>query len=360
MTEPILVTGAFGLVGSTLVRHLIAEGRPVVATDLDVPRNRAKARRLARSAHVDVRWTELTDAGAVAALVSSVKPGAIVHLAALIPPFCYASSNLARRVNVEATAALVRAASLLPVPPRFVLASSVAVYGARNPHRCPELLSAATPVHPCDLYGAHKVEAEQVVTSSDVDWVILRLGGVLSAEPRWDVDLDMIYLASVLPVDGRIQTVDVRDVARAFSAATTTEMTREAFLIGGDESHRVVQGTLGSAMAEAMGLVDGVPPGRPGDPASDGDWFATDWMDTTRAQQVLSFQHHSLPEIFAETRAKVGWKRWPLRAIAPAMRMYLRSRSPYRHAAGDYADPWGAIRSKWGDPCGRPGVVSRG
>jgi len=56
----------------------------------------------------------------------------------------------------------------------------------------------------------------------------------MSAEPPWDVDLNMVYLEGLLPVDGRIHTVDVRDVARAFSAATTTEMTGEAFLIAGD------------------------------------------------------------------------------------------------------------------------------
>ena len=53
--ETALVTGAFGLVGSALVRHLVAEGRAVVATDLDRPANRRKAAALASGSSVEVR-----------------------------------------------------------------------------------------------------------------------------------------------------------------------------------------------------------------------------------------------------------------------------------------------------------------
>jgi nucleoside-diphosphate-sugar epimerase len=168
-TDSILVTGAFGLVGTAVVRQLVEQGRHVVATDLDGTDNRKKARRLLRSGRVEVRWADLTDSGAVDRLVTGVDPGTIVHLAALIPPVCHAHRNLARLVNVDATKSLVRAASALPTRPRLVLASSVAVYGARNPHRGTDVLTPATPIHPCDLYGAHKVEAEQAVRSSELE-----------------------------------------------------------------------------------------------------------------------------------------------------------------------------------------------
>jgi nucleoside-diphosphate-sugar epimerase len=348
MSGPVLVTGAFGLVGSATVRRLLDDGRRVVATDLDVPANRKAAAALPRSA--EVRYADLTDPTAVDALLSAASPAAIIHLAAIIPPLCYARPALARRVNVDATGLLLRSAKALPMPPRFVQASSVTAYGARNPYRITEVLTTGTPLRPSDNYGAHKVEVEQLIRNSGLDFVILRLGGVLTAQPRFDIDLDTLYFEASLPVDGRIQTVDVRDVARAFAAATVAPAVGETLLIGGDHSHRLLQGDIAQATAAAMGLAGAVPAGRKGNPDSDGDWFATDWMDTTRSQEVLDFQRVSWPQLLAENADRMGWRRYPARLAAPLTRALLSRRSPYRHYPGRYADPWGVIRAKWTDP----------
>ncbi len=342
--ETVLVTGAFGLVGSETVRQLMVEGPRVVATDLDAPANRRVA---ASMPSTEVRWADLTRPDAVAALVRSVAPTAIIHLAAIIPPVCYARPKLAYRVNVGATELLLKAAAALPTPPRFVQASSIAAYGARNPHRVEGLLTADTPMQPSDVYGAHKVEAENLVRASVLDWVILRLGGVLTAEPRLDLDLDTIFFEASLPIDGRIQTVDVRDVARAFIAATTAPVVGETLLIGGDESHRLVQGDIAPSTAAAMGLVGGIPAGRKGNPDDDAAWFATDWMDTTRSVEALDFQRISWSQLLAETAARMGWRRHPARVIAPLAHGLLKRRSPYHRYPGRHADPWGVIDAKW-------------
>jgi nucleoside-diphosphate-sugar epimerase len=343
-SETVLVTGAFGLVGSEIVHQLVAEGPRVVATDLDVPANRTTAEGMPST---EVWWADLTRPEAVPALLKAVQPTAIIHLAAIIPPVCYARPKLADRVNVGATALLLKAAAALPNPPRFVQASSVAVYGARNPHRVDGLLTADTPLQPSDIYGAHKAEAEKLVRASGLDWVILRLGGVLTAEPRFDLDLDTIFFEASLPIDGRIQTVDVRDVARAFIAATTAPVVGETLLIGGDESHRLVQGDIAPSTAAAMGLVGGIPTGRKGDPDNDAAWFGTDWMDTTRSVEALDFQSISWPQLLAETAARMGWRRHPARVIAPLANVLLKRRSPYHRYPGRYADPWGVIDAKW-------------
>lgn len=346
--DTVLVTGAFGLVGSATVQRLAEDGRRVVATDLGTPANRRAAAKLPAS--VAVRYADLTDPATVDDLVDNVNPTAIIHLAAIIAPLCYSRHRLARKVNVDATANLVKTAAVQPTPPRFLQASSVAVYGPRNPHRRTDVLSATTPVNPIDVYGTHKVEAERLVRNSTLHWVVLRLGGVLTVQPRFDLDPDFIAFEGMLPVDNRIQTVDVRDVARAFAAATTADVVGETLLIGGDASHRLVQGDVASATAAAMGLVGVLPTGRKGDPDSDEGWFATDWMDTDRAQDALTFQHHSWPDMLIETAELTGWKRYPLRLAAPLARWYLTRKSAYYRKPGSYADPWAAIHDKWGDP----------
>ena len=330
MPDTVLVTGASGLVGTATVRHLADQGRRVVATDLP---------------------TDLTDPRQVQDLLDEVNPTAVIHLAAVIPPMCYAKPELARRVNVDATRNLVNAAEAQANPPRFVQASSIAVYGPRNPHRMDTVLTAETPTNPYDVYGQHKVEAEKIVRESELDWVILRLGGVLSTDlGSLPMNPDMIYFESVLPTDGRLQTVDVRDVAHAFAAATTSDVVGRTLLIGGDDSHRLRQGEIASATAAAMGLVGGTPTGRIGDPGDDDGWFATDWMDTATAQDLLKHQHHPWPDMLAEIRRSAGWKRYPLRIVAPLAREFLKRQSAYYRQPGKYADPWDAVRRKWGPP----------
>jgi len=347
VSESVLVTGAFGLVGTATLNALIAHGHQVVATDLDTPANRRAARK--SIGRVEVRWVNLTDHSATHALVRNVSPAAIIHLAAVIPPFCYRDQALARRVNVDATATLIRAAEALPTAPRFIQASSVAVYGARNPHRVADLLTADTAVNPFDNYGGHKVEVESLLAKSDLDWVVLRLGAVTPAEADFGMDKDLLYFQGVLPIDNRIHTVDVRDVGRAFAAAISAKSSREVLLIGGDHTHRLRHGDLIPAFTAAIGLERLLPTGLRGDPADDSAWFPTDWMDCTRAQSLLGYQQHSWPDLLTELREKAGWKRPLLRMAAPLARLYLGHNGGSQQLRGCYAQPWEMILSKWGE-----------
>ncbi|RDH79026.1 NAD(P)-dependent oxidoreductase [Mycolicibacterium moriokaense] len=345
-----LVTGAYGLVGRPVVRRLVDDGYRVVATA-------HRTAKPALPAAVDVRRVDLTKPDQVSAVLADVSPSAVVHLAAWIPPTCYANRALARAVNVDATAALVRAAQALPRPPRFVHASSMAVYGSRNPHRFTDLLTVDTPLLASELYGCHKLEAENLVRASGLEWSILRLSGVITLEPLVDYgDFDSFYFGSLVPEDNRCHTVDARDVASAFAAAVATDATEEIFMIAGDDSHKWLQGDIGRAGCGAIGMGALVFPGRPGDPDSDRDWYSLDWMDTTRSQQVLAFQRYSSSESYQEIRDRAGWRAKANRVVAPVMATAMRRRAPYYHQPGRYADPWGRIRERWGDP--GPDVVS--
>ena len=349
MSDTVLVTGGFGLVGSETVRRLAALGRRVVVADLETPANVKAAQKLPTGA--GVRWTDLTDAEQVQRLVSDTAPSAIIHLAAIIAPAIYRIPKVARRVNVDATATLVRIAEAQPDAPRFVHASSNAVFGPRNPHHTPSPLTTDDPMRPVDIYSGTKVEAEEIVRSSSLAWVVLRFGGVLTSDlSALPLSADAMLFQSALPTDNRVQTVHVRDVAWACAAATTADVAREILLIAGDESHRTTYGDLSSALVAALGMPGAFPPGRPGNPASDDDWFVTDWMDTTRAQEALQFQHYSWSDMMAELTATFGWKRHPARLLVPVVREVMKRRGVYWKAPGSYADPWGAIRANLGDP----------
>ncbi|WP_232676513.1 NAD(P)-dependent oxidoreductase [Nocardioides sp. R-C-SC26] len=341
---PVLVTGACGLVGRATVARLAELGVPVVATDIRTPSTERVARGWRDRPGVRVEWCDLTSSGEVEGLLTLVAPSAVVHLAAIIPPLCYAQPALARRVNVDATRLLLEHAEALPRSPRIVHASSVAVYGARNPHRVDlatgtdgAVLTADLPMRPTDLYGLLKAEAEQIVRESALEWVVLRLGGVMSTERQSGVDLDMLHFGTLLPSDGRIQTVDVRDVAHAFAAATTAQVTGEILLIGGDDTHRLHQRDISRDLTAAAGLPGLMPLSPPGDPDDDTTWFATDWMDTTRAQEALGFQHHSWADVVADTRRNAGPMRLVGRPLVPVLRPVLGRRIAQRGRTRPFA-----------------------
>jgi nucleoside-diphosphate-sugar epimerase len=173
------------------------------------------------------------------------------------------------------------------------------------------------------VYGRLKLEGEEAIRTSRLPWVILRLGGVFTVDPTEEnFDHDVLFFGTMLPTDGRVHSVDVRDVATALAAATTADVVGETLLIAGDDSHLLTQidtfdaptAAKGlSGLARAMGL-------RQGNPESDDDWFLNCWMDVSRAEKLLSFQHHSWPDMIAEIRAIAGWRRRSTQLAAPLAR----------------------------------------
>ncbi len=140
---------------------------------------------------------------------------------------------------------------------------------------------------------------------------------------------DALFFQSCLPSDGRVHMVDVRDVATAFARAITAHVVGETLLIGGDDSHKLKQGDVGPALAAARGMTDVPPRSLRGNPDSDAVWFVTEWMDTTRAQEALGFQHHSWPHMIREMRRQAGRKRYVMRLFAPLARAFVKRQGAY-------------------------------
>ena len=347
MTDTALVTGGFGLVGTETVNRLAAAGRRVVVADLDTPANRKKARAL--PAGVTARWADLTDAdgGRSARLrgfaLGDRPPRRRHPAAALQEPRprpqgqrrCHRGVGARRRGTTES-------AALRPgVEQRRLRVAQSPPRNRRRPRRYSA--PAFRAVQPT------KFEAEEYVRASSLEWVVLRLGGVLSPNfSALPLTADGIFIESALPTDGRIHTVDVRDVGSAFAAATTADVAREILLIGGDDSHKLLQKDVGPALAAALGLPGVLPEGRPGDPNDDDSWFLTDWMDTARAQEALAFQQHSWPAMLAEMSARMGWKRHPLRLVAPLGAGVSRPPRRVPQCAGHLRRSVGSDRSQAG------------
>lgn len=88
-----------------------------------------------------------------------------------------------------------------------------------------------------------------------------------------------------LPTGVDVHTVDRRLPRRRFGFCSGDHHRRGARGLH-DRRRRLAQGVAGRPSWLPI-------PGRRGDPDSDADWYPVYWMDTARAQQVLSFQYHS-------------------------------------------------------------------
>ena len=163
---PVVVTGAGGCIGSWVLALLARAGVP--ACGLDVSEDTRRPRLLISERDLEkIQWRtgDIGDSKAVAGILESVRPCAIVHLAALQVPFCKADPVAGARVNVVGTVNVFEAARRLGIR-RLAYASSIAAYGAMD--------EGHGAVH--TLYGAYKYCDEQIAKVYSEDWGVHSVG----------------------------------------------------------------------------------------------------------------------------------------------------------------------------------------
>ena len=318
----VMVTGAFGNVGSSALAELLAQGHRVRAFDL---RSRA-ARRAARRCgdRLEVFWGDLRNPDELTRAVAGVD--AVAHVAFVIPPQSEQRPEWAREINVGGTHNLIAAMRAAPRPPRLVYTSSVSVVGPRGPEDAPPV-TAAHPTKASDSYTEHKIETERMVRESGLDWTILRLGGVLPIE----LPKRFHPMTFDLPEDQRIETVHTRDVGLAVAnAVRCDEALGRTLMIAGGENCRLRVGEMRARFAELMGM--------PTFPKSafSSDPFYTDFMDTAEAQRLLRFQRHSFDDYLDEIRKTIP-RLYPivLRPFGGLIIRQLLKQSPHYRASAE-------------------------
>jgi D-erythronate 2-dehydrogenase len=152
----ILVTGAAGFLGTRLIRALLSGRTPlqpaaVVAADV-IPCP-------IRDSRVIPVVGTIADADFVSSLLSD-EVRVVYHLAAVLSGQSEAEFDVGMQVNVDGTRGLLEASRRLGTRPRFVFASSVAVFGGRLPEVVPEDVALL----PQSSYGTEKAIAELLVS----------------------------------------------------------------------------------------------------------------------------------------------------------------------------------------------------
>ncbi|HEY3081115.1 MAG TPA: NAD(P)-dependent oxidoreductase [Chloroflexota bacterium] len=172
----ILITGGAGYIGRWLANELAAQGRPVVAFDLQPPPEGMPP--ALPSDAVFVRG-DVTERAGVMEIAGRQKIEAIVHLAGIVTMGCERDPELCMRVNLGGTTNLLETARLNGVP-TFVFASTISVYGPRVES---PIVEGTTLAEPLTWYGQSKIMAEE-------------LG--LYYQRRWGLDFRAARMAAIV------------------------------------------------------------------------------------------------------------------------------------------------------------------
>jgi dTDP-4-dehydrorhamnose reductase len=167
----VLVTGANGFTGQHLVKTLVDKGFEVIATS----RNESKLPSYSNLTYYNI---DLTDVRNVENLFDLTRPEAVIHTAAMSKPDeCAANPNLCTSNNIQATRHLLDAATKVSTQ-HFVYLSTDFIFGEGGPHAEEDAPA------PLNLYGASKLEAEQMVTASSIISTVIR--PVFMYGPVWE------------------------------------------------------------------------------------------------------------------------------------------------------------------------------
>jgi nucleoside-diphosphate-sugar epimerase len=213
----ILVTGAAGYIGSALANALKDSDR--VTTDQAAP-----ATVIGNLAYPPFARSLITP-----------QVDVVFHLASLVSGGAEQNFALGNKVNFDATRDLLEACRLAGHCPRFVFASSIAVYGGK----LPEPVTDDTAPSPRISYGAQKLMAEILIDDYSrrgyidgralrLPTVMVRPGGANTAVSGWASAIIREPLAGrdyVCPVrpDTKMACISVARVVQSFLQAAKLE-----------------------------------------------------------------------------------------------------------------------------------------
>lgn len=273
----VLVTGGAGRLGTSVCTAFQEEGFQVRVLDLDTPRNRKSVEELAGRA--EVAWGDITQAETVRNALEGA--GAVVHMAAILPPLADAKPELARKVNVEGTRLLVNLLKEKGEHVPLVFTSSVAVFGP-TPATTEPLCPDKHVPKPLGAYAETKLEAESIIKQSGIDYLILRLTAIM----YFNFEVSDLRRMFGIPLNNRLEFCHPDDLAVAIvNAVKNWDAVRGNTLVvsGGPDQRMLYKDMVGDILG-VLGLP--LPP----EQKFTREPYYLDWYDTAKSQELLRFQ----------------------------------------------------------------------
>lgn len=223
--NPVLITGAYGFVGTWLRREFAASCPEIAVVGVG-------------RAYDGAEVMDVTDAASLERTISELHPSAIIHLAAIAAPAeARGDPGRAWHVNVDGSRLLAEAAFRIVPECRFIFVGSSEAYGATF-NLVKGAVSESDPLRPVNIYGATKAASDILLGQMAYDGMqVCRFRPfnhtgpgqsdhyVISAFAR---QIAMIMngradrCVRVGNLDAERDFLDVRDVVRAYADAAMT------------------------------------------------------------------------------------------------------------------------------------------
>jgi len=215
----------------------------------------------------------------------------VFHLAAILPPASEINKERTLKVNVEGTKILLDVLGDIPKTPDIIFTSSVSVYGDTS--REDKLIGPDHQVNPDDWYAESKAKAEDILFSSKMPYVNLRISGVvipafLDPPDPW-----------AFQEGQKIELICLSDLTGAMAAlAGNSGAVGKTLILAGGKSWQV----KGKDYVQRWGEIMEIPyeemnfPERPG-------WL--NWYDTDESQKLLNYQKTTLEDFYGQLNAAV-------------------------------------------------------
>ncbi|HUU63905.1 MAG TPA: NAD(P)-dependent oxidoreductase [Dehalococcoidia bacterium] len=279
----VLVTGGAGRLGVNVCKALQGNGFRVRVFDLDNDRNRKSIKELGRKA--EIVWGDITQPDSVRKALEKVD--VVVHMAGILPPVAYEKPELARRVNVGGTRIVVDLIKDMGGNIPLVFTSSVAVFGT-TPDATEPISPEKNDPNPRGAYGETKLEAENLIKESGIDYLILRLTAVM----YFDHEVSDLKRMFSIPLDNRVEFCHPDDLSLAILNAVKNISTIKGntLVISGGPGEQMLYKDMVGSILGVMGL-----PLPPADKFTRRPYYL-DWYDTSKSQQLLNFQRRSFTD----------------------------------------------------------------
>ncbi len=291
----ILLTGASGTVGIEVLRQLaqkdcyqlyLFDKKTPKAINLFAPYKNS----------VNVIYGDLCNEDDIHKIPDNIDVA--IHLAAIIPPTADERPELTHRVNVLGTKVLLHVLESKSPNVFLLYSSSISVYGDRvfNPQ-----ITTNDPLNPSDrdLYGRTKIEAEELIKRSTLNWSIFRLAAIMKNHK-------ISKLMFHMPLDTQLEICTPRDAAKAFVEAMHNEvaLSKKVFNLGGGEKCRISYKQFLEKSFNQFGL------GKlnfPNNTFAQRNFHCGILKDGDDLENILHFRHDTLDSYFLETGQAISF-----------------------------------------------------